>query len=59
MKNKTLLYGGMVAMQALIYGMGNAVTKIAYESITPFLEHGIAVWPGICRIPYFSLERVF
>ena len=46
MKNKTLLYGGMVAMQALIYGMGNAVTKIAYESITPFwsmaLRFGLA-----------------
>ena len=33
-------------MQALIYGMGNAVTKIAYESITPFwsmaLRFGLA-----------------
>lgn len=36
MKNKTLLYGGMVCMQAFVYGLGNAVTKIAYESITPF-----------------------
>lgn len=26
----------MVGMQALIYGLGNATTKIAYESITPF-----------------------
>ena len=46
MKNKTLLYCSMVAMQALIYGMGNAVTKIAYESITPFwsmaLRFGLA-----------------
>lgn len=46
MKNKTLIYGSMVALQALIYGMGNAVTKIAYESITPFwsmvLRFGLA-----------------
>lgn len=35
-KNKTMLYGSMVAMQAVIYALGNAITKIAYESITPF-----------------------
>lgn len=36
MKKKTLIYGSMVGMQAFIYGLGSAITKIAYESITPF-----------------------
>lgn len=36
MSSKTLIYGSMIAAQAFIYGLGNAITKIAYESITPF-----------------------
>lgn len=35
-KNKTMIYGGMVALQSIVYALGNAMTKIAYESITPF-----------------------
>lgn len=30
------IYIGMVVLQAFIFGVGNALTKVAYESISPF-----------------------
>lgn len=30
------IYMGMVVLQAFIFGVGNALTKVAYESISPF-----------------------
>lgn len=30
------LYMGMILLQSLVYGIGNPLTKVAYESITPF-----------------------
>lgn len=36
MKNKKWLYAACIVLQGLIYGLGNVLTKFAYESITPF-----------------------
>lgn len=36
MQNKRLLYIFLIILQSIIYGVGNPITKIAYESITPF-----------------------
>lgn len=33
--NKTYLYSSFILLQSVIYGLGNPLTKIAYESITP------------------------
>lgn len=35
-KDKQAVYILMIVLQCLIYGIGNPITKIAYESITPF-----------------------
>lgn len=35
-KNKPIVYILMIVLQCVIYGIGNPITKIAYESITPF-----------------------
>lgn len=36
MKHKKAVYISFIFLQSLIYGIGNPVTKVAYESITPF-----------------------
>lgn len=36
MNNRKWIYGSFILLQALIYGVGNVITKVAYESITPF-----------------------
>lgn len=33
-KGGTLLYGGFILLQSIVYGFGNPLTKIAYESIS-------------------------
>jgi len=35
-KDRNITYISMIVLQCLIYGIGNPLTKIAYESITPF-----------------------
>jgi drug/metabolite transporter (DMT)-like permease len=35
-KCKPAVYILMIVLQSVIYGIGNPITKIAYESITPF-----------------------
>lgn len=35
-KDKHIVYILMIVLQCAIYGIGNPITKIAYESITPF-----------------------
>ncbi len=35
-KNRNIVYILMIVLQCVIYGVGNPITKIAYESITPF-----------------------
>ena len=34
--NKTYYYASFILLQSVIYGLGNPLTKLAYESITPF-----------------------
>lgn len=36
MKKRTWLYASCIILQGLIYGLGNVLTKFAYESISPF-----------------------
>ena len=36
LKYKTVGFTLMIILQCLIYGVGNPITKIAYESVTPF-----------------------
>lgn len=35
-KDRNIVYILMIVLQCVIYGIGNPITKIAYESITPF-----------------------
>ncbi len=35
-KDKHIVYILMIILQCVIYGIGNPITKVAYESITPF-----------------------
>lgn len=35
-KNNPIIFILIIILQSVIYGIGNPVTKIAYESITPF-----------------------
>lgn len=35
-QNKQILYIFLIILQGLIFGIGNPITKIAYESVTPF-----------------------
>lgn len=53
-KNARWLFVGSVVLQTLIFGLGSAVTKIAYDSITPLwcmaLRFGIAF--AVFAIPF-------
>ncbi|MGF7009604.1 drug/metabolite transporter (DMT)-like permease [Lachnospiraceae bacterium PF1-22] len=40
-QKKTSLYASLILLQSLVYGLGNPLTKVAYESITPFWLLGI------------------
>lgn len=59
MNNRNWIFGGCILLQSLIYGVGNVITKVAYESITPFWSMSVRFGIAALIFAVFSGKHIF
>ncbi len=58
-RKRTLRYVGFVLIQSLVYGFGNPLTKVAYESLTPFWLLAVRFALAAALFAVFKWQDIF